>query len=198
MLESDHVDEPTRATSVKHLKLVQRETERCTAIVRNLLDFARQRPLSLKDTDVVAVLEEAVSLVGHQAALKGLTISKTVTPVPLVKADAGQLRQAIVNIILNGFEAMQSGGSLRVRCGTVAGGKQIEFACEDSGVGIPPDRLAKIFDPFFSTKEMGTGLGLSVVYGIVERHGGTIDVRSEVGKGTTVVLRLPITHKAEA
>ncbi|MCU0252062.1 MAG: ATP-binding protein [Vicinamibacterales bacterium] len=198
MLESDPVDEPTRATSVKHLRLVQRETERCTAIVRNLLDFARQRPLSLKDTDVVAVLEEAVSLVGHQAALKGLTISKTVKPVPLVKADAGQLRQAIVNIILNGFEAMQSGGSLKVRCGTAAGGKQIEFACEDSGVGIPPDRLAKIFDPFFSTKEMGTGLGLSVVYGIVERHGGTIDVRSEVGKGTTVVLRLPITCKAEA
>ena len=65
-------------------------------------------------------------------------------------------------------------------------------------MGIPPDRLAKIFDPFFSTKEMGTGLGLSVVYGIVERHGGTIDIRSEVGKGTTVVLRLPITHRVEA
>jgi two-component system NtrC family sensor kinase len=198
MLEAEHVDEPTRATSVKHLKLVQRETERCTAIVRNLLDFARQRPLSLKDTDVVAVLEEAVSLVGHQAALKGLTISKTVTPVPLIKADAGQLRQAIVNIMLNGFEAMQSGGELRVRCGPVPGGKHIEFACQDTGVGIPPDRLAKIFDPFFSTKEMGTGLGLSVVYGIIERHGGTIDIRSEVGKGTTVVLRLPIGQKAEA
>jgi two-component system NtrC family sensor kinase len=183
---------------VKHLKLVQRETERCTAIVRNLLDFARQRPLSLKDTDVVAVLEEAVSLVGHQAALKGLTIEKAVTAVPLIKADSGQLRQAIVNIVLNGFEAMQSGGSLRLRCGPAAGGKQVEIVCEDSGVGIPPDRLAKIFDPFFSTKEMGTGLGLSVVYGIVERHGGTIDIRSEVGTGTTVVLRLPVQRKAEA
>jgi len=166
--------------------------------VRNLLDFARQRPLSLKDTDVVAVLEEAVSLVGHQAALKGLTITKTVFPVPLIKADAGQLRQAVVNIMLNGFEAMQSGGSLTVRCGLSADGKQIELACQDTGVGIPPDRLAKIFDPFFSTKEMGTGLGLSVVYGIVERHGGTIDIKSEVGQGTLIVIRLPIARKAEA
>jgi len=198
MLESEQVDEPTRATSVKHLKLVQRETERCTAIVRNLLDFARQRPLSLKDTDVVAVLEEAVSLVGHQAALKGLTLAKTVSPVPLIKADAGQLRQAVVNVVLNGFEAMPSGGSLSLRCAPSANGKQIEITCEDTGVGIPPDRLAKIFDPFFSTKEMGTGLGLSVVYGIIERHGGTIDIRSEVGKGTTVVIRLPVARKAEA
>jgi two-component system NtrC family sensor kinase len=198
MLESEPIDEPTRTTSVKHLKLVQRETERCTAIVRNLLDFARQRPLSLKDTDVVAVLEEAISLVGHQAALKGLTISKTVRPVPLIKVDAGQLRQAIVNIMLNGFEAMQSGGSLILRCGVSGDGKQVELACQDTGVGIPPDRLAKIFDPFFSTKEMGTGLGLSVVYGIVERHGGTIDIRSDVGKGTTLVIRLPIARKAEA
>ncbi len=198
MLDSGEMDEPTRATSVKHLKLVQRETERCTAIVRNLLDFARQRPLSLKDTDFAAVIEEAVSLVGHQAALKGLTIVKSVEPVPLIKADAGQLRQAVVNIILNGFEAMQGGGSLRLRCGPAAGGKHVEFACEDTGVGIPPDRLAKIFDPFFSTKEMGTGLGLSVVYGIIERHGGTIDIRSEVGKGTTVMLRLPVQHRVEA
>jgi len=198
MLESEQVDEPTRATSVKHLKLVQRETERCTAIVRNLLDFARQRPLSLKDTDVVAVLEEAISLVGHQAALKGLTIKKAVTAVPLIKADAGQLRQAIVNIVLNGFEAMPAGGSLSLRCAPSANGRQIELTCEDTGVGIPPDRLAKIFDPFFSTKEMGTGLGLSVVYGIVERHGGTIDIRSDVGKGTTVVIRLPVARKAEA
>jgi len=71
-------------------------------------------------------------------------------------------------------------------------------SCTDTGVGIPADQLAKIFDPFFSTKEMGTGLGLSVVYGIVERHGGTIDIRSDVGKGTTVSLRLPVERKVDA
>jgi two-component system NtrC family sensor kinase len=198
MLDTGPVDEPTRAASVRHLKLVQRETERCTSIVRSLLDFARQRPLSLKDTDVVAIMDEAISLVEHQAKLRGLTIEKTVVPVPTIKADAGQLRQAFVNIMLNGCEAMQSGGTLKLTCRSATGAKAIEVSCTDTGVGIPPDQLAKIFDPFFSTKEMGTGLGLSVVYGIVERHGGTIDIRSDVGKGTTVSLRLPVGRKADA
>jgi len=198
MLDTGPVDEPTRAASVRHLKLVQRETERCTSIVRNLLDFARQRPLSLKDTDVVAIMDEAISLVEHQAKLRGLTIEKTVAPVPTIKADAGQLRQAFVNIMLNGCEAMQSGGTLTLTCRLATGAKAIEVSCTDTGVGIPADQLAKIFDPFFSTKEMGTGLGLSVVYGIVERHGGTIDIRSDVGKGTTVSLRLPVERKVDA
>jgi two-component system NtrC family sensor kinase len=198
MLDTEHVDEPTRAASVRHLKLVQRETERCSSIVRNLLDFARQRPLSLKDTDVVAIMDEAISLVEHQAKLRGLTIDKTVAPVPRIKADAGQLRQAFVNLMLNGCEAMQSGGTLKLTCRLATGAKAIDVSCTDTGAGIPPDQLAKIFDPFFSTKEMGTGLGLSVVYGIIERHGGTIDIRSDVGKGTTVSLRLPIGRKADA
>jgi two-component system NtrC family sensor kinase len=198
MLETEPVDEPTRAASVRHLKLVQRETERCTSIVRNLLDFARQRPLALKDTNIVAIIDEAISLVEHQAKLRGLSIEKLVTPVPTIKADAGQLRQAIVNIMLNGCEAMQSGGTLKLTCRLAPGAKGIEVSCTDSGAGIPPDRLAKIFDPFFTTKEMGTGLGLSVVYGIVERHSGTIDISSDVGKGTTVSLRLPVARKTDA
>jgi two-component system NtrC family sensor kinase len=118
--------------------------------------------------------------------------------VPTIKADAGQLRQAFVNIMLNGCEAMQSGGTLKLICRLATGAKAIEVSCTDTGIGIPPDQLAKIFDPFFSTKEMGTGLGLSVVYGIIERHGGTIDIRSDVGKGTTVSLRLPVGRKADA
>jgi two-component system NtrC family sensor kinase len=198
MLDTEQVDEPTRAASVRHLKLVQRETERCTAIVRNLLDFARQRPLSLKDTDLVAIVDEAVGLVQHQAKLRGLMIEKHVSPVPTIKADAGQLRQAIVNIMLNGCEAMQTGDTLALTCRLATGAAAVELSCTDTGVGIPPDQLAKIFDPFYSTKEMGTGLGLSVVYGIIERHGGTIDIRSEVGKGTTVSLRLPVGRKTDA
>jgi two-component system NtrC family sensor kinase len=195
MLESDTVDEATRATSVKHLKLVQRETERCTAIVRNLLDFARQRPLSLKDVDAAAVIEEAVSLVGHQAKLQGLAITRQIEPVPLIQADFGQLRQAFVNIMLNGCEAMQSGGSLAIVCRPTPDRKQVEVVFTDTGSGIPPDRLAKIFDPFFSTKEKGTGLGLSVVYGIIERHSGTIAIQSQVGAGTTMTVRLPVSGR---
>jgi len=118
-----------------------------------------------------------------------------VAPVPLIKADAascGNHRQHHAQRLRGDAERRTAEGALRA-----APRKHIELACEDSGVGIPPDRLAKIFDPFFSTKEMGTGLGLSVVYGIVERHGGTIDIRSESARHT-VVLRLPISHKAEA
>ena len=192
MLEDGQIDEATRTTSVKHLKLVQRETERCTAIVRNLLDFARQRPLSLKDVDTSAIIDEAVSLVGHQAKLQGLTIRHHIEPAPLIQADFGQLRQALVNIMLNGCEAMQPGGTLTIACRPTSDRQHVELVFTDTGSGIPPDRLAKIFDPFFSTKEKGTGLGLSVVYGIIERHSGTIAIQSQVGVGTTLTVRLPI------
>ena len=192
MLETGQIDDATRVASVKHLKLVQRETERCTAIVRNLLEFARQRPLSLKEVDVAAVIDEAVSLVGHQATLHGLTINRRADPVPVIQADFGQLRQAFVNIMLNGFEAMQPYGSLTIVCRVTPDRTQVEVVFTDTGSGIPPDRLAKIFDPFFSTKEKGTGLGLSVVYGIIERHGGTVGIESQVGVGTAMTVRLPV------
>ena len=197
MLEDDPVDDRTRLTAVRHLKLVQRETERCTSIVRNLLDFARQRPLSLKDVDVNAIVEEATSLVGHQAQLQGMTIRTHLEPVPFIQADFGQLRQAFVNIILNACEAMTTGGAVTITSHPGKGGKTVELAFSDTGVGIPPDRLAKIFDPFFTTKERGTGLGLSVVYGIIERHAGTIGIRSEMGTGTTITISLPVTSRTE-
>jgi two-component system NtrC family sensor kinase len=192
MLETEHVDEQTRTTCVRNLKLVQRESERCTAIVRNLLEFARQRPLALKDVDVAAVLDEALMLVGHQAKLQGVTIDRHVAAMPTISADFGQLRQAFVNIILNACEAMADGGRLTIRARPSEDRAALEFEFEDTGTGIPPDELAKVFDPFFTTKEKGTGLGLSVVYGIVERHGGTIAARSELGAGTTFTIRLPV------
>ena len=198
MLEGGEIDDQTRSTCVRHLKLVQRETERCTAIVRNLLEFARQRPLSLKPVDVAAVLDEATSLVGHQAKLQGIAIAREMEPLPLIQADFGQLRQAFVNIMLNACEAMKSGGTLSISCRPTPHATGVELLFSDTGAGIPPDRLAKIFDPFFTTKEMGTGLGLSVVYGIVERHRGTIAIHSEVGKGTRFTIVLPAAPKADA
>jgi two-component system NtrC family sensor kinase len=190
-LEGGAPDDATREKLIKHLLLVQRETERCSAIVRNLLDFARERPLSVKEVDLNAVLDEAVQLLANQITIQGVKLEKRLSPVPAVSADFGQLRQACVNVVMNACEAMGRGGTLVLTSGPAEAGKWVELTFTDTGPGIPPDHLSKIFDPFFTTKERGTGLGLSVVYGIVERHGGTIDIQSEMGKGTRVVVRIP-------
>jgi two-component system NtrC family sensor kinase len=189
-LETREVDEKTRATSIRQLRLVERETERCTAIVRNLLEFARQRPLSVADVSVPAVLDEALALLAHQISLQNVKIEKHYEPVPPVEGDGGQLRQAFVNIALNACDAMPEGGVLRVSLRPATDGEQVVVEFSDTGTGIPPDVLSKILDPFFTTKENGTGLGLSVVYGIVERHGGKLDIESQPGRGTTVRIQL--------
>jgi two-component system NtrC family sensor kinase len=194
MHEEGQMTEAVRERSVRNLRLVQRETERCSAIVRNLLDFARQRAPSLKDVDVSAAADEALSLLAHRLMMQNVTLEKRLSPMPLVKADYGQLRQAFVNIALNACEAMTQGGTLEVA--TAARGRQVEISFRDTGPGIAPENLSRILDPFFTTKEKGTGLGLSVVYGIIERHNGKLDIRSQVGRGTTVLIQLPVSAGA--
>jgi two-component system NtrC family sensor kinase len=183
-------DDARRAVLRKNLALVEREAQRCSAIVKNLLDFARERPITPKASDVNAAVEEAISLIAKHFSIQGVTIERALGDVPAVLADFGQLRQAFVNVAMNACEAMEGGGTLRVESRRGARGAEVRFA--DTGPGIPPDRLQKIFDPFFTTKEKGTGLGLSVVYGIVERHGGAIHVESEVGRGTSFIFELPL------
>ena len=195
--------------ALQQLALVERETQRCVTIVRNLLDFARQREPSFQVVEVSRVIDEALSLLEHRMAIQDVQVTREFAPVPAVRADFGQLRQAFVNVLINACEAMPGGGTLRVLTREVAlpetgkGGplsatgkpgpptRFAEVVITDTGQGIPPEHLSNIFDPFFSTKEKGTGLGLSVVYGIVEKHGGRIAVESQVGRGTTVTLRFP-------
>jgi len=195
--------------ALQQLALVERETQRCVTIVRNLLDFARQREPSFQVVEVSRVIEEALSLLEHRMAMQDVQVTREFAPVPAVRADFGQLRQAFVNVLINACEAMPGGGTLRVLTREVAlseagkGGplsttgkpgppsRFAEVVITDTGQGISPEHLSNIFDPFFSTKERGTGLGLSVVYGIVEKHGGKIAVESQVGRGTTVTLRFP-------
>ncbi|MEY2669563.1 MAG: hypothetical protein RJA59_2201, partial [Pseudomonadota bacterium] len=195
-IEHGPVGEAERRTLVKQLALVQRETERCSAIVRNLLDFARERPLQLKPTDVNHVVEEVFSLVTNQTAILGVEVSKDLARVPMVEADFGQLRQAFINIVINGIEAMGKGGHLTVSTRPLPDEDAVEVTFQDDGPGIPPELMQKIFDPFFTTKEKGTGLGLSVVYGIVERHKGRVSVESEPGKGTRFTIRLPAARES--
>ena len=184
--------DPQATWMVRQLGLVQRETERCTAIVRNLLGFARERPLTLTDADVNVALDEALFLVQNQFALQNITLERDLAPVPPVRADFGQLRQAFANIIINACDAMPKGGSLRVRTRALQPEQAVEVVIGDTGTGIPRELLSKVLDPFFTTKEKGTGLGLSVVYGVVERHGGKLSIDSQPGAGTAVTIRLPL------
>jgi two-component system NtrC family sensor kinase len=194
-LEEGPPDDARRAALRRNLALVEREAQRCSAIVRNLLDFARERPIAPEELDVDDVVDEALSLLANGVAIQDVALERSRGEgLPPVLADFGQLRQAFLNVAMNACEAMGRGGRLRVETRAVAGGVEVAFA--DSGPGIPPERLRKIFDPFFTTKEKGTGLGLSVVYGIVERHGGTVGVESRLGEGTTFTLRLPAASAA--
>ncbi len=191
-LDAGTPDDATRKTLVKNLHLVEREAERCTAIVRNLLDFARERPLAVAEIDPSGVVEEALQLLANQLGIQNVRVERNSQPLPRVDGDFGQLRQAIVNVIMNACEAMALGGKLTIDTSVVKDGHEVEIAISDSGPGITPEVMAHVFDPFFTTKEKGTGLGLSVVYGIIERHGGHIDLTSEPGKGTRVAIRLPV------
>jgi two-component system, NtrC family, sensor kinase len=154
--------------------------------------------------------------VANRIAAQGIEVVRQAAPVPPVRADAGQLRQAVLNVIVNACDAMPDGGQLylaiRAASGTDAGGgapaperaqtgrgaATVEIQIADRGPGIPPEHLSRIFDPFFTTKEQGMGLGLSVVYGILEKHGGKIVVESRAGEGTTITLRLPAQMAASA
>jgi two-component system, NtrC family, sensor kinase len=184
--------DPQSTWMVRQLALVQREAERCTAIVRNLLGFARERPMTLTDVDVNVAIEEALFLVQNQFALQNIVLERDLAPVPPVRADFGQVRQAFANIIINACDAMPKGGTLRVRSRMLGAEGVVEVVVGDTGTGIPRALLSKVLDPFFTTKEKGTGLGLSVVYGVVERHSGTLSLDSEPGAGTTVTIRLPL------
>ena len=192
MLETGPPDDATRAACLKNLALIQRESERCTVIVRNLLDFARVRPLELTVFNPVRALEEALSLAAHKIQIQGITVVKKLEGSGVVNADFGQLRQAFMNILLNACDATPTGGTLTLTSHFFSGSREVDISVADTGPGIPPEILSRIFDPFFTTKEKGTGLGLSVVYGIVEKHGGSMRVESHAGQGTTMTIRLPL------
>jgi len=187
-----------RSEKLASLGQLSASTERCTVIVRNLLDFARARPLDLRIVDPVRALDEALSLAQHKMQLQNITVVRKLEGTGAVNADFGQLRQAFMNILLNACDAMPSGGTLTLTSHFFSGSREVDIGVADTGTGIAPGLLSRIFDPFFTTKEKGTGLGLSVVYGIVEKHGGTMRVDSRAGQGTTMTIRLPLAEEGGA
>jgi len=183
----------TRSSLIDQLKKIESETSYSSRLVKNLLDFARQSPPSLSPVNINHVVEGACSLVSHSAELNNVTVIKRLDKsLPQTKADYNQLKQVFTNLILNAVQAMPSGGQLEIT--TYKLKKSIILKVKDSGLGIKKEHIDKLFTPFFTTKEkvMGVGLGLSVAYGIVQRHGGLIKVKTKEGKGTTFTVCLPV------
>lgn len=187
-------DEAERAKTDESLAMVERETARSGDIVRNLLLFSRQHALSMAPHEMPEIVERAIKLVHHQADLQQITVEKRFeSDLPTVVCDGNQVEQAVLAVIMNAIDAMHDGGVLRVEVVRIDG-EHVEVRVIDTGIGIPENIRAKIFEPFFTTKTegQGTGLGLSVMYGIVQRHGGRVHVESEEGHGTTVHIVLPL------
>jgi two-component system NtrC family sensor kinase len=180
------------------LKTIADSTERVRRIVKGLLDFSRQTKIEPEPTDINSLIEQTIPLVENQALVKGVIFCFDAGgDIPMRTLDRNQVQSVILNIILNAIDATEKGGHINIytRLATAAGaGKAIEVEISDTGCGIPAEHLDKLFDPFFTTKEVGkgTGLGLSVSQGIIERHGGTIRVRSTVGEGSVFTISFPV------
>jgi PAS domain S-box-containing protein len=174
------------------LETIAKETLRCRKIVSSLLDFARQSNLKKETVSVNPIVAESVALARKQASFKGIKITTAPAKgLPDVLADLNQLHQAFINLLVNAIEATPPGGAIDVStfCDLEQG--EIRVVISDTGSGMPEDVQAKIFEPFYTTKPSGTGLGLAITHGIIEQHGGRIDVESTPGQGTTFVVILP-------
>ncbi len=182
-------DEATK----KGLGTIVAQVERITKVMNQLLAIARRRPAERRAVNLRQTIEDNLEMFRERLARHGIQIEMAFPEsVPSIPADADQMSQVFLNLIMNAIHAMPDGGTLRVAGIQVKGNVRISLA--DTGHGIPVEHLSKVFDPFFTTKETGkgTGLGLTVVRGIIEEHGGTITVKSEPGRGTTFTITLPL------
>jgi two-component system NtrC family sensor kinase len=186
--DKENMDDQDR----QDLELIVRETKRAREIVRGLLDFARETPSVKTCLNLNEVLAETIRLLGKREAFQNIYIVQNYADtLPPVNGDKNQLQQVFLNLCLNACEAMPRGGTLLV--GTSSAANRVVVEVTDTGCGIKKEHLDQIFEPFFTTKPVGkgTGLGLSVSYGIVRQHGGTLEVASDEGKGTTFTVTLP-------
>lgn len=165
--------------------------ERINKIVSDLKDFAHPGEESACTADLVQCIESTLNIVWNELKYK-TTLTRSYQPIPMINCYPRQLNQVIMNLLMNAAQAIEKMGEIEI--GTRDLGNEIEFTVRDTGHGIPMEILPRIFDPFFTTKDVGkgTGLGLNLVYNIVRKHKGTIEVKSETGKGTTFFIRLPV------
>lgn len=175
----------------EYLATMSREVQRTSAIVLNLLDFTRPKELSMKMVSLNALVEESLGIVRNKLAISNIRLEKELDSLPDIPADPSQMKQVFINLIINACEAMEGGGVLTIRSFHDSARKTETVSFADTGSGISHEDLAHVFDPFYTTKEKGTGLGLAVVYGIITKHNGRIEVKSNPGSGTQMIVSLP-------
>jgi two-component system NtrC family sensor kinase len=190
---AEELEEISRGNGEKiatYTGVIRSQTERCKAITQSLLDFARTSEFRMEPVDVNALLREAIEYLRFKKRAARPGIETDLQPVPPVRADPRQLLQVFLSILVNAADAIEGGGTITVR---TRAGRGVEVSIADTGCGIPEENLKRVFEPFFTTKGpgAGTGLGLSLSYGIVKQLGGTVDLRSKVGEGTEVTVTLP-------
>jgi two-component system NtrC family sensor kinase len=179
----------------KHLSLMSRELERCGNIATGLLSFSRQSSVEYINVDLNDILGQVISLTRHKMEIQNIRLIVKLAPEPLIiNGDINQLQQCFLNLIFNSMEAMPEGGTLSISSAADDIQRRASILFRDSGIGIQEEHLDHIFDPFFTTKEegQGTGMGLSIVYGVIKNHGGFIEAKSKHGEGTDFTLQFPL------
>lgn len=173
----------------KHVDVISKEIRRLDEVVNGFLKFARPDELKLQPVRLSTLISDVATSAAPEAERRGITMSVDCPgSLPAINADPGMLGQALLNLVLNGCQAMPDGGTLKIGC-RAGSRRRVEITVEDTGVGIPPEHLGRIFDLYFTTKEKGSGIGLSMVYRIVQLHDGEVEVQSTPGRGTRFRLR---------
>jgi signal transduction histidine kinase len=179
--------------ALEHVSIIESEIRRLDEVVQGFLKFTRPEDLRLQPVKLHSLFDEILPVIETEAAKHGVRVSVDAPPsVSAVNGDAAMLRQVFLNLAINACQAMAKshGGSLRITAAQASRGR-VEIRVEDTGVGIAPEHLSRIFDLYFTTKERGTGIGLSMVYRIIQMHDGEIEVQSTPGRGTTFRVLLP-------
>ena len=183
---------PSGTSQKEDLKVIEEEIHRINEIVDRFLRFAKPAPPLLGKAEVASIVEETLQLLRPQIEKQRVVIQKEFQPLPPILMDREQMKQVILNLLLNAVQAMPKGGHLALKAHLPEGDRWIKLSIQDSGLGIPGEDIDKLFDPFFSTKEGGVGLGLSIAHRIIDQHRGKIEVESAPGKGTLFTVWLPI------
>ncbi len=194
LLEEELILDKQQRKEVKaYLDILKLEIRRLNRILEGFMRFAKPSELQLTELDLNAILRQVVALLFPEARGKTIEVKLSLAPsLPRIVGDETQLSQVFVNILLNALQAMPQGGTVEIASHLSPTSPWfVEVLCSDTGVGIPPEHLGRLFDPYFTTREEGMGLGLAIAYRIVKDHGGDIEVRSLPGKGTTLTVTLP-------